>query len=59
MSERTQCNYCILEAIKKEMKHEKRKITVERNEINNWVSVFIDDKPSGVSFRELTDHCVC
>ena len=59
MSERTQCNYCTFEAIKKRMKQKGKKVTVRKNKANGWVDVFVDDKPYGTSFMELTDHCVC
>ncbi len=59
MSDATQCNYCTLEAIKKRMKHENKKVTIKRNKSNGWIDVFVDGKRHGVSFMKLTDHCVC
>ena len=57
MSERTRCNYCTLEAIKKN--EQGKKVEIKRDNTNGWLRVFVDDKPYGVSFMKLTDHCVC
>ena len=53
---RPQCNFCSLKSIKRRYKG--KKVTVERDEYG-WLAVFVDGEPTGSSYMELTDHCVC
>lgn len=58
MSELTKCNYCVLEAIKRE--HPGREVTVIRvSQQICGLQVFVDGKGLGIYFAELSDHCVC
>jgi hypothetical protein len=56
MSELTPCNYCSLQGIKNRNKG--KKVTLERDEYG-WLAVHVDGEKAGMSFMEITDHCVC
>ena len=56
MSELTRCNRCTLEAVKR--RERGKRVTTKRDE-HGWLRVHVDGEPIGISFLELTDHCVC
>lgn len=59
MSERTKCNYCVLQAIKQSNPgKEVVVLKVGDQQICN-LQVFVDGRGIGVWFQELSDHCVC
>lgn len=58
MSERTKCNYCTLEAIKRA--NPGKEVTVVRVNFSLvGLEVFVDGKPTGIWFQDVSDHCVC
>jgi len=62
MSELTQCNYCNLQAIKREAKKNKQKVEVRPAKKDKYylggVDVFVDDKFTAW-FMKLGDKCGC
>lgn len=55
MSDLTRCNFCDLQAIKRENKG--KKVTLRDDD--GWLRVVVDGKDYGCLFKEITDHCVC
>lgn len=62
MSERTRCNYCTLEFMKRRAKTRHAEVILEsgKDEMRGWMSARYsdEDKPSAY-FMVLTTHCVC
>lgn len=60
MSELTRCNYCTLQSIRERANAKGQSVAVIQATLNfeDWIEVEVDGKRV-VSFKELSDHCVC
>ena len=59
MSWRTPCNYCTLKKIKRENPGKEVKVVKKGEHKYCDLQVYVDGKPIGIWFAELSDHCVC
>lgn len=63
MSDLTQCNYCVLQEIKRRNKGKKvtvkRKIFTTNGHPDPWIIVYVDGVDSGTMLKELGTQCEC